>query len=306
MSADVATRDEAREAEVKHNLHNIQLSVERFAVDTHGSYPPYLIGGEARYAADVDVGESSIRFDSITQCSQREGVSDPLLREGYVDAYPKNPFAGDGRVVHQMQSELPGSLGGWDPLRNTSNSATWLGTRFGAECTAMGSVLADPRYSGWIYYNEPAATIESRDTWANIEYPFWDIWQAEGPRPFLPGQFFYKGAGQITQLGITNSETNPPRPDVIDMYMLGAYGGPDTKGQDVLGGEKPILLPDQPPLWLWTRSQVQVDPEAREGSPFAPPGSPGTSTRPCYENPNGIPDAVILVLTAAMRRAETP
>jgi type II secretion system protein G len=43
----IKVKDKAKEAEVKSNLHNIQLSVERFAVDTGGTYPEYMIGGQA-------------------------------------------------------------------------------------------------------------------------------------------------------------------------------------------------------------------------------------------------------------------
>jgi hypothetical protein len=32
-------RDKAKEAEVKQNLHNIQIAVERYGVDHGGSYP---------------------------------------------------------------------------------------------------------------------------------------------------------------------------------------------------------------------------------------------------------------------------
>ena len=35
----IKVKDKAKEAEVKSNLHNIQLSVERFAVDTGGWSP---------------------------------------------------------------------------------------------------------------------------------------------------------------------------------------------------------------------------------------------------------------------------
>ena len=49
----IKVKDKAKEAEVKANLHNIQLSVERWAVDSEGPYPNYLIGGEPKYAATV-------------------------------------------------------------------------------------------------------------------------------------------------------------------------------------------------------------------------------------------------------------
>ena len=52
----IKVKEKAKEAEVKANLHNVQLSVERFAVDTEGAYPQYLIGGEPKHAASVSPG----------------------------------------------------------------------------------------------------------------------------------------------------------------------------------------------------------------------------------------------------------
>ncbi len=92
----IKVKEKAKEAEVKANCHNIQLSVERFAVDTEGAYPNYLIGGEAKYADSVNTGSSANSFMNITNCDPLEGVSDPLLRKGYIDAYPRNPFTRNG------------------------------------------------------------------------------------------------------------------------------------------------------------------------------------------------------------------
>src|SRR5512141_1511659 len=87
----IKVKEKAKEAEVKANLHNIQLSVERFAVDTEGAYPNYLIGGEAKYS-EVTEGSSANSFSNVQICDPLEGVSDPLLRKGYIDAYPRCPF----------------------------------------------------------------------------------------------------------------------------------------------------------------------------------------------------------------------
>src|SRR5687767_2173074 len=69
----IKVKDKAKEAEVKANLHNVQLSVERFAVDTEGSYPPYIIGGEGKYARTVS-SQSSSAFGEVRNCDPAEGV----------------------------------------------------------------------------------------------------------------------------------------------------------------------------------------------------------------------------------------
>jgi prepilin-type N-terminal cleavage/methylation domain-containing protein len=237
----IKVKEKAKEAEVKANLHNVQLSVERFAVDTEGSYPNYLIGGEPKFAARVTTGAAANAFTDIQLCDPLEHVSDPLLRKGYIDAYPRNPFVRSGIAIHQVQENLPSSNQGMDPLRNAFPDAEDLGTRFGSYCTSMGSVLADPRYTEWLFVdpNNPGST-EIEYTWANIEYEFWDMWIGNKPLPYLPGQFFYKGVGPIVAVGMESAEDEAILPTEIDQYMLGGYGGIRTKGKDILGDERQI------------------------------------------------------------------
>jgi len=144
-----STGHDYRGTEIKANLHNIQLSIERYAVDNNGIYPSYLIGGEPKYAAKVSTGSSASAFADVKECDSLELVSDVLLREGYIDAYPRNPFVRSGVKVHQMQVDLQTSITGNDPLRNGSPEGERYGTRFGAYCSAMGQVLCDPRFEKW-------------------------------------------------------------------------------------------------------------------------------------------------------------
>lgn len=239
----IKVKEKAKEAEVKANLHNVQLSVERFAVDTEGAYPNYLIGGEPKYAATVHTGSAANAFTEITDCTPIETVSDPLLRKGYIDSYPRNPFVRSGIAIHQVQENLPSSETRDDPLRNGQEGDAYLenyGTRFGAYCTTMGNVLADPRYVEFIWVDPATGYTEPEKTWANVQYDFWDMWIGNKPLPYLPGQFFYKGAGPIVAIGDDTAEDQPILPTEIDQYMLGGYGGIRTKGKDILGCEYPI------------------------------------------------------------------
>jgi len=329
----IKVKEKAKEAEVKANLHNVQLSVERFAVDTEGAYPQYLIGGEPKYAALVTPGSSANAFQNITACSPIEGVSDPLLRKGYIDSYPRNPFTRNGVAIHQVQVTLPTATAtnSSDPLRNgtdADNTATLaLGTRFGAYCTTMGNVMADPRFTRWTYVNVTANAYEPRDTRANVVYKFWDQWRSNKPAPYLPGQFFYKGVGPIVCIGGNDASAAPILPTEIDMYMLGGYGGVRSKGKDVIGDERQItytartstsswvamsgfgmIQPPPPPggggtttdtrlsIWPWTRS-VCSDSEYA-GSPYKPAGVGDSNEQLQYGNGNGIRDGIIIVLTA--------
>jgi len=296
-----------KEAEAKANLHNLQLSIERYAVNNDGAYPAYLIGGEPRWAAKVQMAASGPLpkgFSDISDCDPTQ-VSDPLLRAGYIDAYPRNPFVRDGMAVHRVQEDLPTSLTGNDPLRNGALEAATAGTRFGPYCTAMGQVLCDPRYPKWQYANPATGELEPRDTWATVEYRMWDMWRnVRGKDSWLaiaPGQFFYKSMGPLNVH--TQSQQSPAVPAKIDGYMLGVYGGVKTKGKDVLGPEAPDHYIVRDPasgqttnitLWLWSRSQMGVG--QLEGSPFGSSDGYDTEMQWIYGNANGIYDGVIFVI----------
>jgi type II secretory pathway pseudopilin PulG len=330
-----STRHDYRGKEVKANLHNIQLSIERYAVDNNGIYPSYLIGGDPKYAAKVDTNNTSSKafaFSNIKECEPLELVSDVLLREGYIDTYPRNPFVRSGVKVHQMQADLPTSLTGNDPLRNDSPGGEKYGTRFGAYCTTMGQVLCDPRFEKWDYTDPSTGAVEEHDTWAIIEYQFWDMWRDPAGKepylPFSPGQFFYKSAGswhafELEESGELDENQNPIMlPNLpanehlskegetihplrlagVDQYMLGAYGKLRSKGKDVLGeeGTSTSYPPDPYPpftrLYIphWTRSQYSNT--EKSGSPYS--GDLGTDDSIRFGSHNAIPDGIILVLTS--------
>jgi prepilin-type N-terminal cleavage/methylation domain-containing protein len=278
----IKVKEKAKEAEVKANLHNVQLTVERFAVDSEGAYPNYLIGGEPKYATNVNTGASSNAFTNIVKCDPIEHVSDPLLRRNYIDAYPRNPFTRNGIAVHQLQANLPTATNGDDPLRNANPDSVDLGTRFGPYCTSMGSVLCDPRFVRWIYTDLNTGNQEEEYTWANIEYQFWDMWIGNKPLPYLPGQFFYKGAGPIVAIGGNDAASDPILPTEIDQYMMGGYGGIRTKGKDVLGPERQIIYFTRSSAgsnWFadasYTPGGVSTGAVPTQGGPPGGPGTPG-------------------------------
>jgi type IV pilus assembly protein PilA len=333
----IKVKDKAKEAEVKANLHNVQLSVERFAVDTEGSYPQYLIGGEPKYAQQVS-SQSSNAFNDVRNVDPQEGVSDPLLRRGYIDAYPRNPFTKNGIAVHQLQETLDGNRN--DPLRNGTPDGERYGTRFGPYCTTMGAVLAEPRYILWNFVDltNPNNNDSQARTWAEVEYRFWDMWQGNKPTPYLPGQFFYKSAGPIVAIGNNDGSQDPVIPTDSDQYMLGGYGSIRSKGKDILGderqiifttrteaagagwlassgpslGEQPMQGPGPGPIGpppggggttagqqaVWPWTRSRASETERQGSPYSPALAGDSNDQLAYGNPNGIRDGLILVLTA--------
>lgn len=332
MQRNSSDRRDLRETELKAGLHSIQLAVQQYEVD-NSCFPPWLIGGEARFASRIDSASERRPFQEIRDCPDPAVVSDPLLRGGYMTAYPKNPFARSGLGIHLVQENLPTAAGHNDPLRNGSASGATYGTRFGADCTRMGSVLADPRYRHWAPVGSNGEQLEQEPTYCNVEYEFWDVWVGRPPLPYLPGQFFYKAAGPVAIGDPEISENQPVLPTESTEYILGCYGGPHVKGQDVLGEEQRIELTassrtrggedwlalgdpaadaqqgespsapvdtakpptaEHPSFWPWTRGEVSPDPTARAGSPY---GLPRFGTpRQSFPAGNGICDAIIFMV----------
>ncbi|MFH1676398.1 MAG: type II secretion system protein [bacterium] len=109
----IKARNKAREAEVKSNIHAVQIALERYAVDSGGVYPTFLVGAErnsnilwASYMLK-DNGVSAFPTNGVTPFAKVPDVNmavadpaqllrmsmDPLVQWGYLSEYPSNPFA---------------------------------------------------------------------------------------------------------------------------------------------------------------------------------------------------------------------
>ena len=107
----IKARNKAREAEVKSNIHSIQIALERYAVDSGGVYPSFMVGAEAQYnvlraqfdpnfsaAAKVALGATPFaktlqgdpRYDPQQQILL---TMDPMIQFAYLAEFPTNPFA---------------------------------------------------------------------------------------------------------------------------------------------------------------------------------------------------------------------
>ncbi len=248
----IKVKEKAKEAECKAGLHAIQLSLERFNVDHGDQYPTYLIGGNntslvIRYGDDdqVSYNRDEIPFE---QCS------DPLLRTGYCESYPKNPFVSNAQGVQQLQGQVG------DPLRSGLPDGHFYGTRFGAQGNLMGQALCESRYLEWQYCDP--VTLEQRNelTWCNVQYEFFDVWAgSRRQRLHLPGAFAYKVIGEIVAqpdapgnqelvevdgkkaIVPLNNRDSATYPVSLTNYILSAWGGFRTKGMDILG-EEPLVI----------------------------------------------------------------
>ncbi len=249
----IKVKDKAKEAEVKANMHNIQLTVERFGVDNDGTYPQYLIGGDSRLA-DISqnaVGQESIGiFTNIRPAQNTIAYSDALLRGGYTSSYPKNPFAKNGTAIYQYQVDANDRLriNAEGSVGTPETNGNPLGLRFGADGTIMGQVLADFRFPFFKFRDPATGNVSAVRSYAWIGFEMYDLWLGNQPRVvYLPGEFFYKSAGPIlaTRTRVQQSERQPIQPVEIDQYIMGGYGSVRTKGFEILGREFPIIVRTQ-------------------------------------------------------------
>jgi prepilin-type N-terminal cleavage/methylation domain-containing protein len=247
----VKVKDKAKEAEVKAGVHKIQTDLERFAVDHAGEYPAYLTGGDNAVLENY-LGDDGSRGIFLADTPEQD-ASDPLLRTGYLDSYPRDPFLRSYQSVQDFQA------GYGDPLRNSMPDARISGTRFGPYGTLMGQCLCDARWLQWEYIDPVTRDVQPRYTWSNIQYEFYDAWQGTASRPFLPGSFMYKSIGDLVPdpkdarnrqysdyngQGIMLPKTGTDEvtyPLELTGYVLGAWGSARTKGLDVLG-EEPLVV----------------------------------------------------------------
>lgn len=107
----IKARNKAREAEVKSNIHAIQIALERYAVDTGGVYPPFLVGAERNsniIKMSIDLAGNGVSqfpvhgntpFCKTADPAMAIGpygermLMDPLIQFGYLSEFPVNPFA---------------------------------------------------------------------------------------------------------------------------------------------------------------------------------------------------------------------
>ncbi len=113
----IKARNKAREAEVKSNIHAIQIALERYAVDSGGVYPTFLVGAERDFniiKASINLGGNGVsQFPTAGQtpfCKTAtpadetgpEGIRiqmDPLIQFGYLSESGLIDLADLGRKI---------------------------------------------------------------------------------------------------------------------------------------------------------------------------------------------------------------
>jgi prepilin-type N-terminal cleavage/methylation domain-containing protein len=251
----IKAKDKAKEAEVKANLHAIQIAIERYAVDAGGNiYPPYLIGGDTPgWMAWHDYYDTGV----TVQVAESPGgqplypdfVRDPLIEYCYLYSYPDNPFVDDNQVI------INGTL---DSAYSAAAGVNRGDPRFGLNGNVMGQGLDDPMFFGISGYLENPRvklmdfSLTLPDAY-DLGFPTWDTdpigvhYMMGGRRPnvdggeplmaWWPGNFYYRAGWATTKrydgcgMGIPGHPAYRTGPFT---YILGAYGSYRGWGMDVI------------------------------------------------------------------------
>ncbi|MGH8103247.1 MAG: type II secretion system protein [bacterium] len=231
------------EAQAKSNIHAIQESLERFASDNDGYYPAYIWGGSVTSWCWDTATNAGLRAGCATQRKvslagpDLNRVLDPLIRYGYRDSYPRNPFITTSQALCGPTANDP-RFG--CPIQAESDSI-------------MGNTMIDPNVpdSGF----GPVTVIGYGGRINNIFFAGDD---QQGTIDWVPGEFFYRSwssrrdrpycantavaarfaapwphtadAGFLA--GQAAARPNCESDAKADYYVLGVYGASLTQGAD--------------------------------------------------------------------------
>lgn len=233
----IRIKDKAKEAEVKQNLHSIQLSLERYAVDSLGSLYPFLIKGgdwtDQKVVWQKWVDEQGL--DPATDISNPDRaaqweaagdeVGDTLVMEAFMPSYPGNPFVkkkSDTLLpkIHHYPGNYPGLAPFYRIVGGRESNKMW--ECFGPDWTSPLQTDCGDYFVHHIYFNPPYDFEGDM-----LKNPI-DGWNNPSGNKFLTGNFSYwpRAGSEESAFGLTGL------PDVAG-YTLAGYGSPRTPGSDV-------------------------------------------------------------------------
>lgn len=236
----IKAKDKALEAEVKSNLHSIQVSLERYATDNSGTYPAYIYGGSlASWRCTLDGGACTYSINQLPE---------PLMRYGFLAVYPRNPFVKHGQSTCDLTGGdprfgcVPASGGGYIATSGAVSANIMMDPNFQNPDTNVGGNIGSETPDG-----QPLYFIGDGDP---------------NTQDWLPGNFIYRtfgeSAGSNRQLcgpaGTSTACGSGLQANVYSYYFLGGYGSIRTAGKDYLhcydqtdGSNGFTSLPETPP-----------------------------------------------------------
>jgi len=248
----IKARNKAREAEVKSNVHAIQIALERYAVDTGGVYPPFLVGAERdsniikcyiNLFGSGGVAQFPVhRMTPFARVTEESGMAtgpdllrihmDPLIQFGYISEFPVNPFSRRDTGMWNSSS-----------INNTGMTGVYpYGGFHGDKMFDLGFGWGDtPETDFVLYTTESIEENEAQSSGGNV---FSDP-DLDSPGNFyyhpmfadmIPVYFHYAANFGAVELGIRDWANWGITSDETVGYMLYGYGAAGDRDSLVEGG----------------------------------------------------------------------
>ena len=248
----IKARNKAREAEVKSNVHAVQIALERYAVDTGGIYPPFLVGaerdsniikcwidlqgngvsqfpthGQSPFAKTADIN-MTVPPGNIEMLRMN---MDPLVQFGYLSEYPVNPFARRDTGMWNSSS-----------INNTGMTGVYpYGGFHGDKMFDLGFGWGDTPETDYVLYT--TEFIEENE--AQSDPDVYSDPDMDSPGNFyyhpifndlIPVYFHYAANYGATMLGMTDWSNMGIASDECAGYLLYGYGAAGDRDSLVEGG----------------------------------------------------------------------
>lgn len=218
-----------REEEVKANIHTIQIALERYAVDSGGYYPLFMIGAERD--SNIIMNFSNMRdnytatwptygmtpFCKVTGYNGATGITrirqmvDPLIQWGYLSEFPVNPFARPDNGL-------------WNSSSDGNTGATGVypyGGFHGDKMFDLGFGWGDTPQTDFILYTTESIDESAGDSDPDLDAPG-NLYYHPIFEDLAPVYVHYAANYGAVHLGMGNVVRNN---DVVGYYLYG-YGAP--------------------------------------------------------------------------------
>jgi prepilin-type N-terminal cleavage/methylation domain-containing protein len=236
----IKIKDKAKEAEVKQNLHAIQLGIERYAVDAEASnYPLVLMGGDWTdwYAVWQEWRDDQADLATMGGVNpQRESLwraaplhrGDTLIMEAYLPSYPQNPFnkQGGSSLLPRCVNFAGGIFGPPEDRVVGGRESNKMYEVFGPQWMfpSNNSIPNGDLFVHHIFNNPPynaSADVNKNPVGSTP-------WRSPSGNKVLIGNFSYYPRNAITTSFPWNAGAGG-----VQGYTLAGYGALRTGGQDV-------------------------------------------------------------------------
>jgi prepilin-type N-terminal cleavage/methylation domain-containing protein len=238
----IRIKDKAKEAEVKQNLHAIQLATERYSVDSPTSEYPYLVlGGDwtdsytvlddwrkiQNLDTDKNISNPAKQGNKWVPATMPLG-GDPLIEEAYLPRSPGNPFV--KRETTAISTTMP-------HLPYSGSGAGFVIRQVGGDRGNLMAEATGPIYYHFTFqkfvgdwtvhhiYNNPKYNEQS-----DINKTPPGGWKNPSGNKWLTGNFQYfprLGKDNFGAPGYFRATSQ------VQGYSLAGYGSPRTTGSDV-------------------------------------------------------------------------